>query len=196
MKVDPAKVREFEDSESFYAWLSRHRDREDELWIKIHKVNSGLKSITAKQAIDVALCWGWIDGIRKAFDDKSYLQRYTPRRKGSVWSQINVDNVERLIAEGRMTEHGLREVDAAKEDGRWARAYAGGAVMELPEDLRAAIKAEPKATAMLAKLNAQNRYALAWRVHNMKTEAGRRRAIERFVDMLRRGETIYPQRDR
>lgn len=196
MKVDPAKVREFEDSESFYAWLSRHRDREDELWIKIHKVNSGLKSITAKQAIDVALCWGWIDGIRKAFDDKSYLQRYTPRRKGSVWSQINVDNVQRLIAEGRMTEHGLREVDAAKEDGRWARAYAGGAVMELPEDLRAAIKAEPKATAMLAKLNAQNRYALAWRVHNMKTEAGRRRAIERFVDMLRRGETIYPQRDR
>lgn len=194
MKVDPAKIREFEDFDSFYAWLSRHHAAEDELWIKIHKVASGLKTIAPKQAIDVALCWGWIDGIRKAFDDTSYLQRYTPRRKGSVWSRINVDNVERLIAEGRMTEHGMRQVEAAKADGRWARAYASGQDMDIPPDLQAAIDAEPKARAMLARLNAQNRYALAWRVHNMKTEAGRRRKIAAFVDMLKRGETIYPQR--
>ncbi len=195
VKVDPSKVREFEDFESFYDWLSRHHASEDELWIKLHKVKSGLNSITPRQAIDVALCWGWIDGIRKAFDDNSYLQRYTPRRKGSVWSRINVDNVERLIDEGRMTEHGLRQVEAARADGRWARAYSSGQDMEIPADLQAAIDAEPKAKAMLARLNAQNRYALAWRVHNLKTEAGRRRRIAAFVAMLKRGETIYPQRD-
>jgi len=195
VKVDPSKVREFEDFESFYDWLSRHHASEDELWIKLHKVKSGLNSITPRQAIDVALCWGWIDGIRKAFDDNSYLQRYTPRRKGSVWSRINVDNVERLIDEGRMTEHGLRQVEAARADGRWARAYSSGQDMEIPADLQAAIDAEPKAKAMLARLNAQNRYALAWRVHNLKTEAGRRRRIAAFVEMLKRGETIYPQRD-
>jgi uncharacterized protein YdeI (YjbR/CyaY-like superfamily) len=194
IKVDPDKVREFKDSESFYRWLSKHHDKEDEIWIKIHKVDSGLKSITPKEAIDVVLCWGWIDAVRKRFDGRSYLQRYTPRGKKSTWSQINVDNVARLIREGRMTEHGLQEVEAAKSDGRWARAYKGGKDMEIPDDLQAAIDAEPKARGMLEKLSAQNRFALAFRVHNMKTEAGRRKKIETFVKMLRRGETIYPQR--
>jgi uncharacterized protein YdeI (YjbR/CyaY-like superfamily) len=137
------------------------------------------------------LCWGWIDGVRKGFDDKSFLQRYTPRGKKSIWSQINVDNVARLIAEGRMTEHGLREVEAAKADGRWARAY--GQDMKIPDDLQAAIDASPKAKAMVATLSAQNRFSLAFRVHNMKTEAGRKKKIADFVAMLERGETIYPQ---
>jgi len=151
-----------------------------------------LKSITPKEAIDVVLCWGWIDGLRKGFDDKSFLQRYTPRTGKSTWSQINVDNVARLIKEGRMTEHGLREVDAAKSDGRWARAY-NSKDMKIPDDLQAAIDAEPKARAMLAKLSAQNRFALAFRTHNMKTEAGRTKKIAVLVAMLKRGETIYPQ---
>jgi uncharacterized protein YdeI (YjbR/CyaY-like superfamily) len=191
--VDPRKVREFKNAESFYKWLAKHHDKDDELWIKIHKVASGLKSITPKEAIDVVLCWGWIDAVRKAFDDKSYLQRYTPRRKRSTWSQINVDNVARLIKETRMTEHGLKHVEAAKSDGRWDRAYKSGKDMKTPDDLQAAIEAEPKARAMLAKLNAQNRFALAFRIHNMKTAAGRKKKIENFVEMLKRGETIYPQ---
>ena len=132
--------------------------------------------------------------MRKGFDDKSYLQRYTPRGRKSIWSQINVDNVARLINEGRMTEHGLKQVEAAKADGRWDRAYKSGKDMKIPDDLQAAIDAEPKAKAMLAKLSEQNRFALAFRTHNMKTEAGRKKKIEAFVEMLKRGETIYPQR--
>ena len=192
-KINPDNVRAFKDVESFYKWLGKHHDKEAEIWIKIHKADSGLKSITPKEAIDVVLCWGWIDGLRKGFDDKSFLQRYTPRTTKSIWSQINVDNVARLIREGRMTEHGLREVDQARSDGRWARAYKSGKDMKIPDDLQAAIDAEPKARAMLAKLSAQNRFALAFRTHNMKTEAGRMRKIEAFVAMLKRGETIYPQ---
>lgn len=121
--VDFSKVREFANQAAFYRWLAAHHDDQSEVWIKIHKVRSGRKSITPAQAIDAALCWGWIDGIRKGFDEDSFLQRYTPRRKRSIWSQINVANVARLIAEGRMTEHGLVHVEAAKADGRWDRAY-------------------------------------------------------------------------
>ena len=186
-------VREFKTAESFYKWVGGHHDKADEVWIKIHKVGSGLKSITPKEAIDVVLCWGWIDGLRRGFDDKSYLQRYTPRTRKSIWSQINVDNVARLIEEGRMTTHGLREAKAAKADGRWARAYRAKD-NKMPADLQAAIDAEPKARRMFETLSAQNRFALAFRTQNMKTEAGRRRKIESFVAMLKRGETIHPQK--
>jgi uncharacterized protein YdeI (YjbR/CyaY-like superfamily) len=192
--VDPRKVREFADEQSFYDWLARHHDQEDEVWIKIHKVGSGLASITPKQAIDVVLCWGWIDGLRKGLDETSYLQRYTRRRSKSVWSKINVGNVARLIKAGRMTPHGLREVEAAKADGRWDRAYGSGQEMAIPPDLQAAIDARPKARKMLAVLSAQNRFALAFRVHHMKTDAGRKKKIEALVEMLERGETIHPQK--
>ena len=191
--VDPKKVHEFKSADAFYRWLSKHHDTEDEVWIKIHKVGSGLESITPVEAIDVVLCWGWIDAIRKRFDETSYLQRYTKRRKKSTWSQVNVENVARLIKEGRMTEHGLKEVEAAKADGRWDRAYRMRN-NALPPDLRAAIDAEPKAKAMLEKLTAQNRFALAFRTNNMKTEAGRKKKIADLVAMLKRGETIHPQK--
>lgn len=192
VKVDPGKVCEFATEAGFYKWLSRRHDTETEVWIKIHKVDSGLKSITPREAIDVVLCWGWIDGIRKGLDDKSFLQRYTPRGARSVWSQINVDNVARLIEDGRMTEHGLKHVEAAKKDGRWDRAYRSKD-SKIPDDLQAAIDAEPRAKAMLARLNAQDRFALVFRTENMKTEAGRKRKIATFVEMLKRGETLYPQ---
>jgi uncharacterized protein YdeI (YjbR/CyaY-like superfamily) len=190
---DPRRIKSFECESAFEAWLSAHHDREPEVWIKIHKKSSGLPSVTPAQALDVVLCWGWIDGLRKGLDDKSFLQRYSPRTKKSVWSQINVDNVARLIKEGRMTEHGLKQVEAAKADGRWDRAYRskGAAV---PADLQAAIDAEPKARRMFDKLSAQNRFALVFRTQNMKTEAGRRKKIESFVDMLKRGKTIHPQK--
>lgn len=194
IKVDPDKVHEFPDAESFYAWLADNHASEDEVWIKIHKAGSALASIAPKEAIDVVLCFGWIDAVRKSLDEKSFLQRYTPRGKKSIWSRINIDNVARLIEEGRMTKHGLRQVEAAKADGRWDRAYGGSKEMTIPPDLQAAIDAEPKAKAMLANLSAQNRFALAFRTHNMKTEAGRKKKIESFVEMLKRGETIHPQK--
>jgi uncharacterized protein YdeI (YjbR/CyaY-like superfamily) len=193
VKVDPPRVREFPDADGFHAWLGENHDRADEIWVRIRKVGSGFPSITPKQAIDVALCWGWIDAVRKRFDETSYLQRYTRRGARSIWSRINVENVARLIDEGRMTEHGLRQVEAARADGRWARAYAGSSSMTIPDDLQAAIDAEPEAREMLARLSARNRYALAFRIHNLRTDAGRRKRIAAFVDMLRRGETIYPQ---
>ena len=192
--VDPGKVHTFEAADAFEAWLRANHASQDEVWIRIHKKASQLASISPKEAIDVALCWGWIDAVRKSLNPTSYLQRYTPRTRKSTWSQVNVANVARLIEEGRMTEHGLREVELAKADGRWDRAYASGQGMVLPPDLLAAVEAEPKARATLLKLNVQNRFALAFRLHQLKTEAGRARRIAVFVEMLKRGETIYPQR--
>ena len=190
--VNPDRVHAFADAGAFHDWLARHHDRETEVWIRIYKVRSGRPSITPKEAIDVALCWGWIDAIRKSLDEVSFLQRYTPRGRKSVWSQINVDNVARLVAEGRMTEHGLKQVEAAKADGRWEQAYrVKGATV--PADLRAAIDAVPEAKAMFETLTAQNRFALIFRTEALKTPAGRARKIAQFVDMLRRGETIHPQ---
>ena len=196
VEVNPAHVHEFADSAAFATWLEGHHDKADEVWIKLHKVKSGLPSITPREAIDVVLCWGWIDAIRKSWDANSYLQRYTPRRSRSIWSKINVENVARLVAEGRMTEHGLREVEAAKRDGRWERAYASGREMELPEELAARIAADPAAKTTYETLSAQNRYALAFRLHNLKTAAARERKIGEFVEMLREGRTIYPQRQK
>jgi uncharacterized protein YdeI (YjbR/CyaY-like superfamily) len=192
--VNPERVRAFADAEAFHAWLARHHASEPEVWIRIYKVRSGIPSISPTEAIDVALCWGWIDAIHKGLDEVSYLQRYTPRGRRSLWSRINVDNVARLIAEGRMTEHGLAHVEAAKADGRWQRAYAGGREMTIPDDLRTAIDAEPAARATFEGLSAQNRFALAFRLGNMKTEGGRAKKVAAFVEMLKRGETIYPQR--
>src|SRR6185436_862356 len=121
---DPRKIKSFRTEAAFAAWMKANHARETELWIKIHKKGSGLSSVTTAQALDVVLCWGWIDGLRKSFDGRSFLQRYSPRRPRSPWSQINRDHVARLIAAGRMTPHGQRHIDAAKADGRWDAAYA------------------------------------------------------------------------
>lgn len=192
MKVEPDRVHVFVDAEAFHDWLSQNHHLQPEVWIKIHKVGSNKPSITPKEAIDVALCWGWIDAIRKAFDADSFLQRYTPRGKKSVWSQVNVDNIARLTAEGRMTPHGLKQVEAAKADGRWDAAYRiKGSV--IPDDLQAAIDANAEARTTFSTLNAQNRFALIFRLQSLKTEAGRQKAVARFVDMLAKGETFHPQ---
>lgn len=193
MVVDPAKVRSFEDKASFYDWLGRNHDRETELWIRVFKVNSGVASITIPETIDVALCWGWIDGIKKGLDEVSFLQRYTPRGRKSVWSQVNVGNVARLIEEGAMTPHGLKHVEAARADGRWDAAYRTSNAAA-PDDLMAAIDADPQARATFDILTAQNRFALIFRTQGMKTEAGRRKKIAELTAMLARGETPYPQK--
>lgn len=190
--VDPSKVREFVDGPSFEGWLAVHFDTADELWIKIHKKGSGLPTIAASEALDVALCWGWIDAIRKSFDEDSFLQRYTPRGKRSIWSQINCGHIERLTAEGRMQPSGLAQVEAAKADGRWDRAYGGASTIEAPPEFLAAVAADPAANDMFGRLTSQNRFALIFRLHNLRTPEARGRKIGEFVEMLRRGETIYP----
>ncbi|MGB3813337.1 MAG: YdeI/OmpD-associated family protein [Shinella sp.] len=194
VEINPDHVREFEDPESFYRWLGENHAAAPEVWIKVHKRASGLKSITPEEAIEVVLCWGWIDGIRKGLDERSFFQRYSPRGRKSVWSKKNVETVGRLVEGGRMTEHGLKQVEAAKADGRWEKAYGSGRDLPIPPDLQLAIDADPIAKDMLGKLTEQNRFALAFRMHNLKTEAARTRKIEAFVEMLKRGETIYPQK--
>ena len=196
---DPKKIKSFRSEADFERWMRINHARETEVWLKIHKKASGLATVTAPQALDVALCWGWIDGIRKSFDDTSFLQRYSPRTRKSLWSQINRDHVARLLAAGRMTPHGQREIDAAKADGRWAAAYAPMRTASeslIPDDLRAAIEANPKARKMFRTLSKQNLFGLAFRTNNMRTPAGRARKIASLVEMLARGETIIPQRDR
>jgi uncharacterized protein YdeI (YjbR/CyaY-like superfamily) len=194
--VNPDHVREFATQADFEAWLAANHDSAGEVWIRMFKKITGRPTVSTLEAIDSVLCWGWIDAIRKSWDEVSFVQRYTPRGKKSLWSQVNRDNVARLEAAGRMTEHGRRHVDAAKADGRWDAAYAAGSKMEMPEDLLAAIAAEPAAQATFDTLNKTNRFALAFRVGNLKTPAGRQKRITAFVEMLSRGETIYPQKPR
>jgi uncharacterized protein YdeI (YjbR/CyaY-like superfamily) len=193
---DPKKIKSFKTVAAFKKWMATHHERESEIWLKIHKKGSGLPTIDAGQALDVALCWGWIDGIRKSFDEQSFLQRYTPRTAKSIWSQVNRDNVARLAAAGRMTPHGQRQIDAAKADGRWDAAYAPAREISketIPGDLRAAIEANPRALKTFASLGKQNLFSLVFRTNNMKTPAGRAKKIAALVAMLARGETIYPE---
>jgi uncharacterized protein YdeI (YjbR/CyaY-like superfamily) len=194
---DPRRIKSFECESAFEAWLSAHHDREPEVWIKIHKKSSGLPSVTPAQALDVVLCWGWIDGLRKGFDEWSFLQCYTPRGRKSRWSQINREHVARLVAAGRMTRYGQRQIDAAKADGRWDAAYApirATTVSTVPRDLRAAIEANPRARRTFRRLNKLNLFALAFRTNAMKTPAGRARKIAALVATLARGKTIVPNR--
>ncbi|HEV7354056.1 MAG TPA: YdeI/OmpD-associated family protein [Brevundimonas sp.] len=193
MHVDPARVRPFEDFAAFHDWLAQNHDRETEIWVKIHKKGSGLRSIDWSGAVDAALCWGWIDGIKKTFDEASFLQRFTPRKPKSSWSRINVDKVGALIEAGHMTPHGLKHVEAARADGRWDAAYRVKDA-EMPADLQAAIDADPRASALFAVLSAQNRFALIFRTTQMKTEAGRKTKIADLTAMLARGETPHPQK--
>lgn len=196
---DPAAIKSFRTQAAFAAWLETNHARASEIWLKVHKKESGLPTVTTAQALDVALCWGWIDGLRKSLDEQSFLQRYSPRRPRSLWSQVNRDNVARLTAAGHMTPHGQRHVDAAKADGRWDAAYApirSASAATIPDDLRAAIHANPKARKMFLTLGRMNLFALTFRTNNMKTAAGRARKVAELVAMLARGETIVPERPR
>ena len=193
---NPKKIKSFRTEAAFETWLAANHARETELWLKIHKKGSGLPTVTCAQALDVSLCWGWIDGIRKSFDDRSFLQRYTPRRAKSVWSQINRGHIARLTTAGRITSHGQRQVDAAKADGRWDAAYASirsASKATIPEDLRAAIEANPQARQTFQTLGRLNLFALAFRTNNMRTPAGRAQKMATLVAMLARGESIVPE---
>jgi uncharacterized protein YdeI (YjbR/CyaY-like superfamily) len=192
-------MRSFKSAKSLETWMRSNHAKAPELWLKIHKKDSGLPSVTPAEALDVMLCWGWIDGLRRGFDEYSFLQRYTPRRARSIWSQINRKHVARLIKAGRMTPHGQAQIDAAKKDGRWKAAYApmrAATTQNLPPDLRKAIAANADAAKTLAGLSRANLFSLAFRTNNMKTPAGRAKKIAALVAMLARGETIVPQKSR
>ena len=176
--------------------MKSNHARETEIWLKVHRKDSGLPTVTTAQALEVALCWGWIDGIRKSLDERSFLQRYTPRRAKSLWSQVNRDHVARLVKAGRMTPSGQKQIDLAKADGRWDAAYAplrAASDATMPADLRAAIAANPRALKTYRTLGRVNLFALAFRTNNMRTPAGRAKKIAALVDMLARGETIRPE---
>jgi uncharacterized protein YdeI (YjbR/CyaY-like superfamily) len=188
---------DYDDSEPFETraqwrrWLTRNGAKSDGIWMRFAKKGSAAKTISYAEAVEEALCFGWIDSQVRTLDDQFYLQRFTPRRPRGVWSKINVERVERLIAEDRMTPAGLREVEAAKADGRWQQAYKGSATAEPHPDLVAALEKNKAARALFASLSKTNRYAVIWRVQTARTEATRAKRIAQIVEMLARGETFH-----
>jgi uncharacterized protein YdeI (YjbR/CyaY-like superfamily) len=186
--------RGFASKEEFIAWLEEHHATSDGLWIRIGKKNAGVESVTVTETLDVALCFGWIDGQRKPLDDKYFLQKYTPRRARSKWSKRNVGLVEKLIEAGEMRAAGHAEIERAKADGRWDAAYDSPANIQVPPDLQAELDARPAAAEFFKTLNSTNRYSILYRLHDAKRPETRARRLEQFVAMLERGETPYPQR--
>jgi uncharacterized protein YdeI (YjbR/CyaY-like superfamily) len=183
------------DERAWLRWLAKHHGERRGVWLVLAKKGTTTPtSLSYDDALDHALCHGWIDGQLKRRDEATYRQRFTPRRARSAWSKRNVAIVERLNAEGRMREAGLAAVEAARADGRWDAAYAGQAKIEVPDDLAAALQAEPKAKEMFEILTSQNRYAVLLRIDSAKRSDTRARRIEQFVAMLARGETVYPQK--
>ncbi|WP_394251242.1 YdeI/OmpD-associated family protein [Arthrobacter pityocampae] len=181
------------DAPAWRAWLEENHASSPGVWLIEHKRGGTTTALTYAQALDEALCFGWIDGQAKSRDDSSYLQRFTPRGPRSIWSVRNQGHIERLRADGRMREAGERAVAAAQADGRWERAYAGPATAEMPVELTAAIEADDAALATFRTLSSQNRYAMIFRLSQLKTDAAKERNITKFVAMLARGETLYPQ---
>ena len=189
---DDLPVLPFADADAWEAWLVANAAAKG-VWLKIAKKDSGYATVTYAEALDVALCHGWIDGQKRGFDAAWFLQRFTPRRAKSLWSKINVGHVERLVAAGRMRAGGLREVEAAKADGRWDAAYDGGRNMEVPPELAKALALAKnrKAKAFFETLNAANRYAVCWRVQTAKKPETKAKRVETLVTMLARGEKLH-----
>ncbi|WP_434995835.1 YdeI/OmpD-associated family protein [Arthrobacter sp. Ld5] len=182
------------DAPAWRAWLEENHASSPGVWLIEHKKGGTTTALTYPHALDEALCFGWIDGQAKSRDGHTYLQRFTPRGPRSIWSVRNQAHIERLRAEGRMRDAGERAVAAAQADGRWERAYAGPASAEMPPDLTAAIEADDSALATFRTLSSQNRYAMIFRLSQLKTDAAKERNIAKFVAMLARGETLYPQK--
>jgi uncharacterized protein YdeI (YjbR/CyaY-like superfamily) len=196
MAADPPQLI-VRDAAAWRTWLAENVDEQAGVWLVLAKKGTtDPTSLSYAAALEEALCHGWIDGQARRRDEDTYVQRFTPRRRRSMWSQRNVGIVERLTAEGRMHPQGLSEVARAKADGRWEVAYAGPATAEIPADLTVALAARPEAQAMFENLTSQNRFAVLHRLGAAKRQETRARRIEQYVDMLARGETFYPQRRR
>ncbi len=182
----------FAEIEEWSAWLASRHHSSTGVWIKIAKKASGQASITYAEALDVALAWGWIDGQKGKFDEAWWLQKFTPRGSSSMWSKINREKTVALIAAGKMMPSGLAEVERAKKDGRWDRAYESQSRASLPEDLELALARNPRAKKFFAALDSRNRYAILFRVQRAKKAETRARRIAQFVEMLAKGEKLHP----
>ena len=180
---DPSKIMTFVTPKDLGQWLKMNHVSESELWVKIYKKNTGIQSVTWNDVVIEALCWGWIDGVKKSIDDQAYLQRITPRKKRSNWSKRNTVHAERLIAENRMMESGLVHIRAAKSDGRWENAYVVSE-MEVPADFLAALESQLIAKAFFATLNKSSRYVIAYGLISAKKPETRLRRFEKFMNML------------
>jgi uncharacterized protein YdeI (YjbR/CyaY-like superfamily) len=183
-------VKEFKDQKAFEDWLDVN-PASDGIWLKLAKKGSGETTVTYAEAVESALCFGWIDSQAKTFDDKFYIQKFTPRRARSVWSKKNVEKIEQLITDGRMKLAGLEQVNAAKADGRWTAAYEGQSTAEAPEDFLNALSKNKKATAFYETLSKANKYAFIWRLHHVKQPETRAANIEKYVAMLAEGQKFH-----
>ncbi|QGZ43130.1 uncharacterized protein YdeI (YjbR/CyaY-like superfamily) [Pseudoduganella flava] len=181
----------FADAAEWERWLKREHAREPGVWMRIAKAKADTKTVQYPEAVEVALCWGWIDGQKKSIDEHWWMQKFTPRAKRSIWSKVNRDKVQALIDAGRMRPPGLAEIERAKADGRWDAAYASQGKAEVPPDLQAALDAAPQAKAFFATLNSTNRYAILFRTHQAKRPETRAKRIAQFVEMLARGELLH-----
>ncbi|MBT2502092.1 YdeI family protein [Curtobacterium sp. ISL-83] len=182
------------DAAAWRDWLAAHEDDPDGVWLVLAKKGTTEPTtLTYDQALDEALCSGWIDGQKRGRDDATFRQRFTPRRRASLWSKRNLGLVATLIADGRMRDRGQAEIDRAKADGRWDRAYAGAATAEVPDDLRAALDASPDAATLFAELDATNRYAVLHRIMTAPSPTARANRLAKLVGGLERGETPYPR---
>ncbi len=186
------QVRSFTDQRAWASWLASNHAASPGVWLKLAKRASGATSVTYPEAVEVALAWGWIDGQKKGHDDASWLQKFTPRAKRSIWSKINREKALVLIAAGKMNPAGLAEVQCAKRDGRWEAAYDPPSRASVPEDLAAALTAKPRAAAFFATLDSRNRYAVLFRIQNAKKAETRARRIAQFVAMFVKREKLYP----
>ena len=183
----------FASREAWDAWLSAQPADAKGLWLKLARKSSGIQSVSRDEAVDTALCHGWIDGQLDSFDENHWLVRFTPRKPTSIWSEKNRARALELVKLGRMRPAGMREIERARSDGRWDEAYASQRTAELPEDLAAALAGNPKANAFFATLNRVNRFSILHRTHTAKKPETRAARIAKFVAMLAKGETIYPQ---
>jgi len=184
---NPENTLSFESSKDLNQWLEQHHARETELWVKIFKKNTGIPSVAWDDVVIESLCWGWIDGVKKALDDKAYLQRITPRKARSIWSKRNTEHVERLIKAGRMQAPGLDQVRAAKADGRWENAYSISE-MQVPDDFLLALESKPKAKQFFETLPKSSRSIIAYGLTSAKKPETRQRRLEKFLDMLVNGK--------
>jgi uncharacterized protein YdeI (YjbR/CyaY-like superfamily) len=189
--ADELPIHLFADPEALQAWLEENGDSCDGVWLKIAKKGSGQRSVTYAEALELALCFGWIDSQKRGFDEKFFLQRFTPRRPRGRWSKINREKAEALIAAERMRPAGLAEVEAAKADGRWEAAYEGQRTAEVPADLQRELDASPTASKFFAGLDSANRYAVIYRLGDAKKPETRERRLRKFVAMLERGEKFH-----
>ena len=191
VKPTELSIISFANKKKWTDWLAKQHDESAGVWLKLAKKDAGIPSITYEEALDVALCYGWIDGQKKGFDDKYWLQKFTPRGPKSIWSKINTEKAERLIANGEMKTAGHKAIEAAKQDGRWGAAYASQKNISIPEDLQAALDKNEKAKSFFATLNSVNRYAILFRIQTAKKAETRTKRIQQFVEMLERSEKIY-----